>query len=361
MTEKGNPFRVGVVGCGTISPRYFDHLAVYDDIEVIACADIDADRARSAAERFSVPKACSVDDLLADYEVDLVLNLTVPQAHAQVSLAAIDAGKHVYSEKPLAVDRAEGAAIVRAAAERGVMAGCAPDTFLGAGIQTSRKLLDEGCIGKPVGAAASFTSPGHEHWHPNPGFYYLRGGGPVFDMGPYYLTALVVLLGPINRVSSSAKRTREVRIGDAHPGVEFPVEVPTHVTGSLDFANGATASITMSFDVWVSEAPRIEIFGTEGTMSVPDPNTFGGPVRVKEGRGQWSDMPLQFAEGGRGIGVAEMASAIREDRNSRIDAVLSNHVLDVMHALHESSDEGRHIDLQTTCARPKPLPGKHAT
>ncbi len=356
MTESGFPFKVGVVGCGTISPRYFEHLASYDDIDVIACADLDPDQAESAAERFGVLKACSVDELLADPEVDLVLNLTVPQAHAEVSLAAIHAGKHIYSEKPLAVERAEGAAIVRAAAERGVLAGCAPDTFLGAGIQTSRKLLDEGNIGTPIGAAASFTSPGHEHWHPNPGFYYLRGGGPVFDMGPYYLTALVVLLGPITRVCSSAMMPRDVRVSDAHPGVKFPVGVPTHVTGSLDFAAGATASITMSFDVWASEAPKIEIFGTRGTMSVPDPNTFGGMVRVKPSHGEWTEKPPQFREGGRGIGVAEMVSAIRSGRSSRIDAVLANHVLDAMHALHESSDEGRHIDLRSTCARPDPMP-----
>lgn len=353
MSEAGAPLGVGVIGCGSVSNRYFRHLPVYDHVRVVACADAAQGRAAAAAGQYGIPRACSVDEMLADPGVDLVLNLTPPQAHVDVILAAIRAGKHVYSEKPLAIERADGARIVREAAGRGVMVGCAPDTFLGAGIQTCRMLIDEGAIGAPVGAAASFTCPGHEQWHPNPGFYYLRGGGPVFDMGPYYLTALVTLLGPIDRVTGFATRPYDERTSDIHPGARFAVEVPTHVAGLLDFAAGPPATVTMSFDVWGSEAPRLEVYGTSGTLSVPDPNGFGGPVRVKVGGGEWEEAPLRFTEGGRGIGVAEMASAIQEGRPSRIDASLAYHVLDAMQALHESSDQGRHVKLESACTRPE--------
>ena len=352
MTDAGAPLGVGVIGCGSVSNRYFRHLPVYDHVRVVGCADATHERAVAAAERYGIPRTCTVAEMLADPDVDLVVNLTPPQAHVEVMLAAIRAGKHVYSEKPLAVDRAGGARILREAAGAGVMAGCAPDTFLGAGIQTSRMVLDEGVIGEPIGASATFTSPGHEHWHPNPGFFYTRGGGPVLDMGPYYLTALVVLLGPIAGVTGLARRTQEARTSDLHPGVRFPVEVSTHVAGVLDFAAGPPATVTMSFDVWGTEAPRIEVYGASGTLSVPDPNNFGGPVRVKVGNGEWEEMPPRFDEGGRGIGVAEMASAIVEGRPSRIDASLAHHVLDAMQALQESSDQASPIKLASTCTRP---------
>ncbi len=354
MTDGSPPLGVGVIGCGSVSSRYFRHLPVYDHLRVLACADAVQGRALAAAQAYGIPKAYPVSEMLADPDVDLVLNLTPPQHHVPVMLAAIEAGKHTYSEKPLAVEREEGARVVRAAAERGVMAGCAPDTFLGAGIQTSRAVIDEGMIGKPIGAAATFTTPGHEFWHPNPGFYYLRGGGPVLDMGPYYLTALVALLGPIAGVAGLARRTYDVRTSDIHPGVKFPVEVYTHVSGVLDFESGPTATLTMSFDVWGTEAPRLEIYGTSGTLSVPDPNLFGGPVRVKVGNGEWEEVPLRFDEGGRGIGVAEMASAVAEGRPSRIDASLAYHVLDAMQTLHESSDQAQYLRLTSTCPRPEP-------
>ena len=354
MTDAAAPLGVGVIGCGSVSNRYFRHLPVYDHLQVLGCADVQYERAREAAERYSIPRACTPAEMLADPDIDLVINLTPPQTHVEVALAAIRAGKHVYSEKPLAIERAGGAQIVREAAEAGVMVGCAPDTFLGAGIQTSRMVLDEGVIGEPIGASASFTSPGHEHWHPNPGFFYLRGGGPVFDMAPYYFTALVVLLGPIASVTGLARVTSEVRTSDIHPGVSFPVEVPTHVAGLLEFASGPPATVTMSFDVWGSEAPRVEVYGTSGTLSVPDPNNFGGPVRVKVGNGEWEEVPLRFDEGGRGIGAAEMASAIAEGRPSRIDASLAYHVLDAMQALHESSNQAGPIRLASTCTRPTP-------
>ena len=334
---------------------YFENLVNNENIEIIACADLDFNKARLSANQFGIARACKVEEILSDTEIRLILNLTVPQAHAQVSLAAIESGKHLYSEKPLAIEKSDGYSILKAAARTGVMVGCAPDTFLGAGIQTSRMLLDEQVIGNPIAASAQFTSRGHEHWHPNPGFFYLRGGGPVFDMGPYYITALVVLLGPIIQVSSIAKRTRKERTSAIHPNKKFPVEVPTHVVGSLLFENGDTSSITMSFDLESERTQRLEIFGEHGTIRVPDPNTFGGPVMIKKTYDQWVEEPLRLLEGGRGLGVLEMASALREKRISRIDANLANHVLEVMHSLHDSSDLGKHITIQSSCPRPDPI------
>ena len=346
--------KVGLIGCGTVSPKYLKNLPRYPGGEVTVCSDIDVDRARSKAEEFGVPRSCSVGELLADPDVELVVNLTPPDRHAEVSLAAMAAGKYVYSEKPLAVAREDGEAIMREASKRGVMVGCAPDTFLGGGIQTCRKLIDDGQIGRPIAATAFMLNHGHEHWHPAPAFYYKKGGGPMFDMGPYYLTALITLLGPIRRVSGSHGSGFAERTITSPPlsGQTVEVEVPTHVAGVLDFQNGAIVTIVTSFDVWASQAPRIEIYGTEGTLSVPDPNRFGGPVMVQRGRGEWREAPLTHPEGGRGLGVAEMAAALRAGRGSRVDAAMANHVLDVMHAVHESSDDGRHVTLGTGCEPP---------
>ena len=357
-TTGADPVKVGLIGCGTISPQYLRNLPAYPGVEVAACSDIDMDRARSRAEEFGVPVACTVDELLADPEIGIVVNLTLPATHVEVSLAAIASGKHVYSEKPLAVERDGGDAILREARGAGVMAGCAPDTFLGAGIQTCRRLIDDGRIGRPVAAMASFLGHGHEHWHPAPAFYYQVGGGPMFDMGPYYLTTLVALLGPVRRVSGSHGRAFDRRLITSEPlnGATIDVEVATHVAGVLDFQNGAIGTIVTSFDVWDSGIPWMEVYGTEGTLSVPNPNTFRGPVRLQRRRGEWEEVPLDHPEGGRGIGVAEMADALRNGRRSRVDAAMANHVLDVMHAVHESSDDGRHIELRTTCDGPEPVP-----
>ena len=352
--------RAGVVGCGNISPVYFKHLKTrYPVVRVVACADLVPERSRAAADRFGVPAPISTEDLLADPEIELVINLTNPAAHAEVSLAAIEAGKHVYSEKPLAVERADGQAIIDSAAAKGLSVGCAPDTVLGAGIQTCRKLIDEGRIGEPIAATAFMVNHGHESWHPAPEFYYKQGGGPMFDMGPYYLSALVNLMGPISRVTGSHRRTFERRTITSQPqhGTVMEVEVSTHVAGVLDFESGAIATIITSFDVWGSDLPRIEVYGTEGAMSVPDPNNFEGEVRVTgTGENGWTDVPLAYREGGRGMGPAEMAWAIRAGRPPRADGALANHVLDVMHAVHEASDSGAHVETTTTCERPAAVP-----
>lgn len=352
--------KIGVIGAGKIFGAYVEGCRAFPLLHLDAVADIDAGRASQQAAEHGVPRALSVDALLADPEIAIVVNLTVPKAHAAVSLAAIAAGKHVYTEKPLAVTRADGQRIMQAAAGRGLRVGSAPDTFLGGGQQTCRKLIDDGWIGEPVAAVAFMVGHGPESWHPNPDFYYQAGGGPLLDMGPYYLTSLINLLGPVRRVAGSARASFAERIATSreHYGRRLPVEVPTHVAAVLDFAAGPVATLVTSFDVWHANLPRIEIYGSEGSLSVPDPNIFGGVVQVRRaGAAEWSAAPLLFdAHVGRGIGVADMAQAILSGRPHRASGELAYHVLDVMQAVVESSDADRHVAPESTCSRPAPLP-----
>lgn len=352
--------KVGVIGAGKIFAQYVEGCRQFSILELDAVADIDAARAAQQAAAYGVPRALSVDALLADPAIQVVINLTVPKVHAAVSLAVIAAGKHLYSEKPLAIARADGLRILHAAAEQGVRVSCAPDTFLGGGQQTCRKLIDDGWIGEPVAAVAFMTSRGPESWHPNPDFFYQVGGGPLLDMAPYYLTSLVNLLGPVRRVAGSARISFPERIATSpeHYGRRLPVEVSTHVAALLDFAAGPAATLITSFDVWHANLPRIEVYGSEGSLSVPDPNIFGGVVRVRRARAtDWSDEPLLFdAEVGRGIGVADLAYAISSGRPQRASDELAFHVLDIMTAVEQSSAEGRHVLLESTCGRPAPLP-----
>lgn len=358
--EEGSA-KVGVIGCGNISGVYFHAARVFDILETVACADLDMERAKAKAAEFDVPRACTVQELLADPEIEIVANLTIPKAHAEVALAALEAGKSVYNEKPLAVTREEGQRMLSLAKERGLLIGCAPDTFLGGGHQTCRKLIDDGWIGEPIGVSAHMLCHGHEHWHPDPDFYYQPGGGPMLDMGPYYLTALINLVGPVRRVTGSARITFPERTITSQPkhGTKITVNTPTHVAGVMDFANGAVGTIVTSFDVWASEAPGIEAYGTEGTLSLPDPNGFGGPVRLQRaGASDWSEAPLTHGYAGqsRGVGVADMAYALRSGRPHRANGELAYHVLDIMHAFHDASREGKHIHLASTCERPASLP-----
>jgi len=353
------PAKVGLVGCGNISGSYCKNAQKLEPLELAACADLIPERAQERAAEFNIPKACATEELLADPEIEIVLDLTVPKAHAQVALAAIEAGKSVYNEKPLAITREDGAKIVEAAKKKGVLVGCAPDTFMGAGIQTCRKLIDDGWIGKPIGASAFFTCRGHEIWHPDPEFYYQVGGGPVLDMCPYYITALVALMGPVRRVTGSTAASFPQRMITSEPkyGKVIDVEVPTHAVGILDFAAGAIAPIMVTFDVWAAELPRIEVYGTLGTVSVPDPNTFGGPVRVWL-NGEWKEVPLThgYRENGRGLGVADMACALRSGRPHRANGDMAYHVLDVMEAIEDACREGKHIEIKSTCEKPAALP-----
>jgi predicted dehydrogenase len=355
------PVKVGVVGCGTISGIYLKNSKLFESFDVVACADILPERAAARAEEYGVPKSCTVEELLDDPAIELVLNLTIPAVHAEVSRAALAAGKSVYSEKPLAVTRADGRRLLDLAAERGRRIGCAPDTFLGGGLQTCRKLIDDGWIGEPVAATAFFASHGPEGWHPDPDFYYQPGAGPLFDMGPYYLTALIHLLGPVRRVAAAARISTPERLITSQPkyGTTIAVNTPTHVTGVLDFASGVIGTVITSFDIWANNLPRIEIYGSQGTLSVPDPNTFRGPVRLRRaGATEWSDLPLThgYTENSRGLGVADLAYALRSGRPHRASGALAYHVLDCMQAFLDSAGAGRHVTLESTCERPAPLP-----
>ena len=353
--------KIGVVGAGKISGIYLQNGALFDDLEIVACADLLVERAEEQARAYGVPKACGPEELLADPEVEVVLNLTVPAVHAEVSLAALEAGKHVYTEKPLAVSREDALRMLEVATERGLLIGCAPDTFLGGGLQTCRKVMDEGIIGEPVAATAVMMTHGPEDWHPNPDFFYQPGAGPMFDMGPYYLTALTTLLGPVRRVTGSARVTFPERRITSQPlsGTTITVNTPTHVAGVMDFEGGAVGTLVTSFDVWSEEHSRIDIYGTEGTLSVPDPNTFGGPVRVwRSGEDSWTDVPLThpYVKDSRGLGLADMAQALRSGRKHRASGELGGHVLDVIHAFLDSSEKGRHVEVKSTFERPEPLP-----
>jgi len=352
---------VGVIGCGNISSIYLKRSKIFPWLKITACADLDMAKAAARANEYGVGRVCSVEEMLADKSIDIILNLTIPKAHAGVALAALKAGKHVYNEKPLALQRAEAKKMLSLAAKKRLRIGCAPDTFLGAGIQTCRKAMDEGLIGKPVGATAFMLCHGHESWHPSPEFYYEEGGGPMFDMGPYYLTALVALIGPVRRVTGSAGISFPERTITSAPkkGKKIIVETPTHIAGVMDFVNGAIGTLVTSFDVWAHRCPCIEIYGTEGTLIVPDPNGFNGPASVKRGKEkEWQELPLVkgFAENTRSLGLADMAFGILADKPHRASGDLAYHVLDIMQGFLEASKSGRHAALKSACASPARLP-----
>jgi predicted dehydrogenase len=355
------PVKVGLVGSGFISGIYLENSKVFKSFDVVACADLLIERAQGRAEEYGVPKACSTEEIMANPEIEIVLNLTTPDGHHKVAKQAIEAGKSVYNEKPLSIDLADGKELVDLAKENKVLIGGAPDTFLGGGMQTCRKIIGDGWIGKPVAVTAFMTCPGHESWHPEPEFYYKKGGGPMFDMGPYYLTALVNLVGPIKQVKASTKITFDERTITSEPrnGTKIKVDVPTHVAGIMDFHNQATGVIITSFDVWSAQLPRIEVYGTYGSLSVPDPNTFGGPVQVYlPDDKEWKDVHLThgYTSNSRGLGVADMAYALRSGRPHRANGDLTYHVLEAMHAFHEASDSERTVKILSTVERPAPLP-----
>ncbi|MFP4358605.1 MAG: Gfo/Idh/MocA family protein [Puniceicoccaceae bacterium] len=361
-SRTNSPLRVGIIGCGKISQAYFTGAKVFESLKIVACADLNPEVARAKAEANGC-EAVSVDDLLGHPEIDLVINLTVPAAHGEIDKRSLEAGKHVYSEKPFTVELEEGREVLALAEARGLRVGCAPDTFLGAGLQTCRKLVDEGAVGRVVAGTAFMLSRGPESWHPNPGFYYLKGGGPVLDMGPYYLTALVNLIGPVKRVAGITSRALDVRVAtcEERRGEELPVEVSTHASASLEFHSGAVVTAVFSFDVPRHGHAPIELYGTDGSLRVPDPNTFGGPVacyRIAAHKDGWTDEPLshRYAENTRGIGAADMACAINSGREHRANGLLALHVLEVMHAIEESSRTGTHVDIESRPARPAPLP-----
>ncbi|MFW5985763.1 MAG: Gfo/Idh/MocA family protein [Halanaerobiales bacterium] len=353
--------RIGIVGCGNISDIYLKNCTqVFDNLEVKAVSDLKINRARAKKEQYNIDNVYTLEEMLADPEIEIILNLTTPDAHAGIAMASLKAGKHTYGEKPLTIVLEEGKEIIEFAKEKGLMVGCAPDTFLGGGLQTCRKLIDDGWIGQPVAATAFMVCHGHESWHPDPGFYYKEGGGPMFDMGPYYLTALVSLLGPIERVTASANITFPERTITSQPryGEKIKVEVPTHVAGIMDFKTGAAGTIITSFDIWGSQLPRIEIYGSKGSLLVPDPNTFAGPVFLKRHNyEEWKEIPLShgYTENSRGLGVSDMARAIKNGERNRASGELAYHVLETMHGFHIADKQGRHYQLKSDCQQPAPL------
>jgi predicted dehydrogenase len=351
---------VGIIGAGNISSQYLNAMRDFPVLDIRGIADLKTDVAARKAAEFGI-KAKSVDDLLADPAVDIVVNLTIPRAHVAVGLKAVAAGKHIYGEKPLGVTFAEGRSLIAAAKRKGVRVGSAPDTFLGGGHQTARAVLDSGRLGTIIGGTVFFGVPGHEYWHPDPAFYYDIGGGPVLDMGPYYITGLVNLLGPVKQVqaiSLTPQKSRPIR-SEPRKGQMMPVKVFTHVTGTLQFVSGALITATLSFDVPKHTHAPIELYGSEGSMQVPDPNRFAGPVMVAKPRAEsWDDVPvkLPYADANyRSLGVADMAYAILNDRPHRANGELALHVLEVMEAFETASKTGAPVKIRTRAERPAPI------
>jgi predicted dehydrogenase len=355
----GEPHGIGIIGLGNISRAYLGTLAQYPDLRIEAVADLDTARAAEVAAETGA-EALDVDALVAHPGVQTVLNLTIPAAHADIALRAIASGTAVYGEKPLAATFEDAARVMAAAFEAGVAVGCAPDTVLGTGIQTARGVVDSGRIGTPVFATATMVTPGHEAWHPNPDFYYLEGGGPLLDMGPYYVSSLVQILGPAVSVTGRSSRLRDTRTIASGPrdGEVVPVEVETHVTGVIEHANGALSTITTSFDGVATTAAPIEIHGTEGSLAVPDPNGFDGDVSLRvRGTTEWQVVSPTHGYVGadRGIGLRDFVHTAA-GRDSRASGAFGLHVLEIMTALLRSAQEGGTISLTTTVERPPIVP-----
>ncbi|QDA36372.1 Gfo/Idh/MocA family oxidoreductase (plasmid) [Paracoccus liaowanqingii] len=352
------PLGLGIIGCGVISDIYLQNAALFPQLALRAVADLRREAAEAKAQAHGID-ALTPEALLARDDIDVVLNLTVPAAHLQVGLAALRAGKHVYSEKPLAVSLADGRRLADMAAERGLRLGCAPDTFLGGSHQTARALLDAGRIGRPVAGTATLMLAGHERWHPNPDFYYQGpGAGPLFDMGPYYITAMVNLLGPVRRVNALASRAHDRRVIATGPraGQSVDVDALTHVAGVMEFEGGALIQIATSFDVQAHGHAPLELYGTEGSLRIPDPNRFDGTVELSDKGWQPQATSHPHGDGNyRGLGLADMAGAILQDRPHRASGDLALHVLDVITSLLDSARTGQAVTLATSCTRPEAL------
>lgn len=366
---------VGIVGCGNISAAYLHLAPLFRGIEVKACADIDMQAARARAGEFGV-RSETVDDLLAAPDIDIVVNLTVPSAHHDVSRRILEAGKHVYSEKPFVLTLDEGEALKALADEKGLRIGSAPDTFLGGAHQLARHLVDDGALGRITGGTCHVLSHGMEHWHPNPNFFFKPGGGPILDLGPYYISNLVQLIGPVKRVAALATIPAAERVITSKPrhGERIPVETATSVAALLEFANGASVTFNASWDVWAHGHAPMELYGEAGTLYVPDPNFFGGEVRVTQkaepaAAPAWNH-PLQRPNQGdgdgaqanyRAIGLADMALAILEGRPHRCSLEFALHVVDVMTGILDSGARGAFVAMRTTCERPAALHARDAS
>jgi len=354
--------KIAMVGVGDISGIYLKNIhGTFRELELVGVCDLVREKAERAKEKYGIPKIyADMYEAFNDPEVEIVLNLTRPYEHFDVSYQALLHGKNVYSEKPLGATFEEGRKLVQLAEEKGLYLGGAPDTFLGAGIQTCRKLIDDGYIGTPVGAAAFMICRGHESWHPDPEFYYKFGGGPMMDMGPYYITALINLLGGVSGLTGVTKTSFPQRLITSQPknGTVVDVDVPTYVTGILNFDCGAVGTIFTTFDVHYPSQARLEVYGSEGTLFCPDPNTFGGPVKLfRPETGEAREIPLLFdyAENSRALGLADMAKAIRTGRDYRASYRQTQHVLEILTGFEKSSREGKYLPLTTRYERAMPM------
>jgi len=356
--------KVGMVGVGCISGIYLKNFKeTFKDVQLVAVCDLIRERAEKAQKEYNIPKIYdTMEELFADPEIDIVLNLTRPYQHYEVSKGALEAGKHVYSEKPLGADWEEGTALVKLAQEKGLWIGGAPDTFMGAGIQTCRKLIDEGLIGDVIGGRCVMGSHGVESWHPDPDFYYQRGGGPVLDMGPYYITALINLLGGIKRVYATSRTTFAERLITAKPhvGEIIKVNVPTHYETLITFENGVTVSFLTTFDVYNTNQANIQLYGTKGNLYVPDPNCFGSEKGMKfldGATGETKELPLEFDYGvnSRCLGLDDLAAAIEQGRPPRTSYKQTYHVLEAMTGIMKSAETGMPYEMTTTFTREAPM------
>lgn len=358
MSRTG-PVGVGVIGAGVISTQYLDNLTTFPDVRVLFVADLDSERARAQAQRYGIAGSGSVEELLAHPDIEIVVNLTIPAAHVEVALQALAAGKHVWTEKPIALDRASGKALLDEAARVGLRVATAPDTFLGAGLQTARRLIEQGAIGMPLTALSLFQVPGPEAWHPNPDFLYSFGAGPLFDMGPYYITALVQSLGPVARVAATSSMSHEKRTIATGPraGEEFFVEVPTHVSGLIEFEGGASAQSTFSFQSDLERKGFLEISGSAGTLVFPDPNHFSGDIVLWKA-GVETERIATTSETGRGTGVVDLARSIRADLPERASGELAYHVLDVLVSIAEAAEAGQFVEVTSSVTVASSLPAE---
>ncbi|WP_150307119.1 Gfo/Idh/MocA family protein [Planctomonas psychrotolerans] len=358
MSTPTSPVGVGLIGAGVISDTYLENLTSFPDLKVLFVADLDEPRAKAQAEKHGVPAGGSVDELLAHPDIELVVNLTIPVVHVEVGLRVIAAGKHLWSEKPISLDRESGAQLLDAAEAAGVRVGCAPDTFLGAGLQTAFRIIARGDIGTPLTALALFQSPGPESWHPNPAFLFQEGAGPMFDVGVYYLTALAHTLGPFARVAGLGSTSRASRVIGSGPkaGESFDVTVPSHVGALLQFESGQSGQAVFSFDSKLRRTGVVEIAGTEGTIVFPDPNNFDGDILVYGAGEEPTVIPAVGHTSTRGTGALEMAQAIREGRPHRASGASALHVLDTMVSIAESVESGSFVEVASSFEPSPALP-----
>jgi len=355
---RGGPVGVAVVGCGTISREYLRNMTSFPDLRVLFCADIDLERAAKQAASYGVPDSGTADEALRHPDVEIVVNLTIPSVHAEVTSAALAAGKSVWTEKPLTLDSGAGQRLLAEAQQAGLLLGCAPDTVLGAGLQTARRLMAEGVIGVPQTALTLFQSPGPERWHPDPEFLFQRGAGPVFDMGPYYLSWLATIFGPAERVAAVGRRSRDTRVIASGPraGTEFPVEMPTHYSTLIEYARGPAATMLFSFESPLPRHGFMEVTGTEATMVLPDPNRFDGEIKIRAiGAEDFEVVPVSGATDGRGLGVLDMARVLRRGGLLRAPGELGLHVLETMEAIDRSAADHSFQPVRSGFSLPEPL------